>query len=350
MILRDPYWLLLGVLIPAIFFLLMRRRQFGSLRFPSLKHFRSRRSSLRIMMLPLVPLLRISGIGFLIFAMARPQEGTEIKKDFSKGVSIMMATDISGSMRAMDFFIDGKRVNRLDAVKHVFRSFVEGSGELAGRPYDEIGLVAFGGFAISRAPTTLDHGALLDILDQVTIPEQIIDKQRGRVLNAEELSTAIGDGLALSVARVKETKAQSKVVILLSDGVNNAGDVTPEEAARAAKEFGIKVYTIGIGHTGTVPMPGYNLFGNPQLIASRVEFDATTLKKIAEVTGGTYFHAEDTEALTSIYKEIDTLEKSELESKIFMLFNELFPLYLLIGASLLLFETLLSHTFLRRIP
>lgn len=348
--LRNPYWLLLLILIPLVLYLFQRRKHFGALRFPTLKHFARRGTSLRMLLLPLLPLLRISALGLLIFALARPQEGTEIRRDFSKGVAIMMAVDISETMLAMDFFIDNERVNRLDAVKHVFRSFVLGDDDqLPGRPNDEIGIVSFGGFAISRAPTTLDHTALDDLLQQVNIPKPIYD-QHNRLLNREEFKTAIGDALALSVARLKESPAKSKVVILLSDGMNTAGDIAPTEAAKAAKEFGLKVYTIGIGHTGYAPMPGIDELGRPILKQRRVAFDGSTLKRIARETGGQYFHAEDLSGLSKIYTHIDALEKTDIESKIFMLFHELFPLYLMIALGLLLTEQLLAHTYLRRLP
>jgi Ca-activated chloride channel homolog len=347
--LRDPWWLLLLLVVPAVVVWSIKRRQFGSMRFPSLRLFADRHRSPRLILLPVLPALRVGGVAFLVFALARPQEGTEIHQDFSRGVAIMMTLDISGSMRAMDFEIAGKRVTRLDAVKHVFRSFVAGDEELPGRPYDEIGIVAFGGFAIGRAPLTLDHTALIDLLDQLRIPKMIVD-QRGEVLNQEEFSTALGDGLALSVARLKESIAKSKVVILLSDGRSNAGDVQPEAAARAAKEFGIKVYAIGIGRSGIAPMQVEDISGRTVLTRAASDLDLETLKQVAEITGGRSFHAEDTEALTEIYGEIDRLEKTEIQSRVFMRFNELFGHYLWIGIALLLAETLLAHTYLRRIP
>jgi len=364
--LRDPYWLILLLFLPPVLFLFLRRRHFGSLRFPSLRHFRRTPRSPRLLLLPLPPLLRTAALGLLIFALARPQEGTEIRRDFSKGVAIMMALDTSGSMRAEDFRIDDRPVSRLEAVKSVFRAFVLGDDSLPGRPNDEIGIVAFGGFAVSRAPLTLDHTALCDILKSIRVPEEIRDEQ-GRIINREESMTAIGDGLALAVARLKENMdnlrkrraeeglkgkdlKRSNVVILLSDGVSNAGDVEPEAAARAAKEFGIKVYTIGIGHEGYAPMPVIDVFGRKRYMSVRVDFDPETLKRIARITGGKYFHAENTDALREIYSEIDRMEKARIESKVFLRFKELFDRYLWIAFVVLLVEVFLSHTYLRRIP
>ncbi len=353
--LRDPWWLLLALVLPLVAFFFLRRRQFGSLRFPSLRHVKRSGGSIRLMLLPVLPVLRLAALALLIVALARPQLGTEIQQDFSRGVAIVMALDISGSMRAMDFTLRGTRVTRLDAVKDVFRRFVLGddagaSAALPGRPYDEIGIVAFGGFAISRAPLTLDHAALGDMLGQIRIPSQIVDEE-GRPLNAEELRTSIGDGLALSVARLRDSIAKSKLVILLSDGVHNAGDVTPEQAARAAKEFGVKVYTIGIGSTGYAPVQVQSrITGQLMLDRMLVEFDAQTLQDIAETTGGAYFHAESTGALERIYAEIDRMEKTDIRSRVFMRYKELFIGYVLAALALLVLEQALAHTYLRRIP
>jgi Ca-activated chloride channel family protein len=355
MYLRDPWWLLLGLLLPLVVFFFLRRKHFGSVRFPSLRHFKRSSGSLRILLLPVLPVLRVAALALLIFALARPQLGTESQQDFSRGVAIMMALDISGSMQAKDFELDDTRATRIDAVKRVFRAFVLGDDKafgnsLPGRPYDEIGIVAFGGFAISRAPLTLDHAALADLLAQIQIPKQIVD-ERGRPLNAEELRTSIGDGLALSVARLRDSIAKAKMIILLSDGVHNTGDVTPEQAARAAKEFGIKVYTIGIGTNGYAPVEVEDPFTGQRMLRSMpVEFDPKTLKDIAETTGGRYFHATSTDALERIYAEIDRMEKTDIQSRVFMRFEERFHWYLLAAFALLILEQLLAHTYLRRIP
>ncbi len=352
---RDPWWLLLGLLLPLVVFVFLRRKHFGSVRFPSLRHFKRSGGSLRVMLLPVLPLLRIAALTLLIVALARPQKGTEIQQDFSRGVAIMMALDVSGSMQAKDFDLDGSAATRIDAVKRVFRAFVLGNDSafgdsLPGRPYDEIGIVAFGGFAISRAPLTLDHAALADLLGQIQIPKQIPGED-GRPLNAEELMTSIGDGLALSVARLRDSVAKAKIVILLSDGVHNAGDVTPEEAARAAKEFGVKVYTIGIGKNGYAPVEVEDpVTGQRMLRPMRVEFDSKALEVIAETTDGKYFHATKTDALEQIYAQIDRMEKTDIQSRVFMRFEERFGKYVFWAGVLLLLEQLLAHTYLRRIP
>jgi len=344
--LRNPYWLSLLIFLPFAAYGFFRHRAYPAVRFPSLRHLTRRQRSLRIMLLPVLPFLRICGLALLIFALARPQKGTAVAQDFSRGVAIMMALDISGSMRAEDFVLNGRPVTRLDAVKYVFRRFVLGGEGLPGRPYDEIGIVAFGGFAISRAPLTLDHTALIDLLKDIKIPEIDPNDPRAR----EELLTALGDGLALSVERLRRSPAKSKVVILLSDGKSNAGEVEPIPAAKIAKEFGIKVYTIGVGHTGYAPVKVYDQFGRPFRQRIFSELDEETLKEIARITGGKYFHAENLEGLRQIYREIDQLEKAELKTKVFFRFQELFGPYLLLGMGLLLLEVFLSHTYLRRIP
>src|SRR5690606_12672744 len=184
----------------------------------------------------------------------------------TEGIAIEMCIDRSGSMQAVDFQIHGRSVNRLEAVKHVFRDFVGGDGELPGRPDDLIGLIAFGGFAEALCPQTLDHGALLQILDGVDFPKPIRDRE-GRVINEqlleEELQTALGDAVALAVDRLKDVPAKSRVIILLSDGENTAGIIEPADAAKAAREFGIRIYSIGVGSTGMAPFPGRDLFGEP---------------------------------------------------------------------------------------
>jgi Ca-activated chloride channel family protein len=215
-------------------------------------------------------------------------------------------------MQALDFQVDGKRRNRLEVVKRVFKEFVEGKGELKGRPDDKIGLVSFGGFASDRCPLTLDHGALLQVLDSVKFPERLFDAS-GRPVNdalfQEEIQTAIGDALALACDRLKDAPDKSKVLILLSDGANDAGEIDPIEAAKAAKELGIRIHTIGVGSNDPVPFPEPDAFGNVRLVPRLVRMDEELMKKIAETTGGRFFKASDTESLERVYQDIDRLEK-----------------------------------------
>ena len=236
----------------------------------------------------------------------------------------------------------------------MFRQFVNGGDGLSGRQDDLVGLVDFGGFAEAKCPLTLDHGALDQILETVHIAQPMIDAQ-GNMINRnllqEDQSTAIGDGLALAVDRLKAVKAKSKIIILLSDGASNSGVMSPEEAANIAKTFGIKVYTIGIGTTtGTAPVRGTDAFGNPVMMRIQADLDEKTLTMIAETTGGQYFNAQDSRSLKEIYATIDKLEKTASESRRYTQYGELFEYPLLPGLLLLLGQVVLVCTRFRTLP
>jgi Ca-activated chloride channel family protein len=283
-----------------------------------------------------------SGLGFVLLTIgiARPQWGKSESRISGDGIAIQLAIDISGSMEAIDFQIRDEDVDRLSAVKEVVKEFILGStlSGLKGRRDDSVGLVAFGGFADSKCPLTLDHGALIDIVKSLEIPRAVRDR-RGRVINEqalqEELATAIGDGLALSISQLKESKAKSKVVILLTDGDNNAGVVDPREAAAIAKELGIKVYTIGIGKNGIVRIPREDELGRRILVPAQFRVDEKLLKEIADTTGGIYFNAADSQGLTDVYAKIDALEKSQLEETKYSQYHELYPWFVMLGLLLL---------------
>ena len=234
-----------------------------------------------------LPYLYGLGLCLVIAGLARPQAGKAESRITGQGIAIEIVLDVSGSMEAIDFQLEGRDVSRLDAVKHVIQEFVLGSraSGLSGRPDDLVGLVAFGGFADSKCPLTLDHGALVDIVQGLEIPKPIRDSQ-GRVINAqalqEELATAIGDGVAVGVDRLRGAKAKSKVLILLTDGDSNAGVVDPREAARIAAESGIRLYTIGIGRSGTVPIPQEDEFGNRVLVPAQFRIDEELLREMAQ--------------------------------------------------------------------
>lgn len=288
----------------------------------------------------LLPWLSGLGLVLLTIGMARPQWGKSESRISGDGIAIQLAIDISGSMEAIDFQIRNEDVDRLSAVKEVVKEFVLGAttSGLRGRRDDSVGLVAFGGFADSKCPLTLDHGALIDIVSSLEIPKAVRDR-RGRVINEqalqEELATAIGDGLALSISQLKESKAKSKVVILLTDGDNNAGVVDPREAAAIAKELGIKVYTIGIGKNGIVRIPREDEMGRRILVPAQFRVDEKLLKEIADTTGGIFFNATDSQGLTEVYAKIDALEKSQLEETKYSQYHELYPWFVVSGLLLL---------------
>jgi Ca-activated chloride channel family protein len=249
----------------------------------------------------------------------------------ASGVDMILALDCSGSMEALDFKIDGEPANRLDIVKSVVSKFIEA------RPNDRIGLVGFAGAPYLVSPLTLDHDWLQQNLDRVKI-------------GSVEDGTAIGSALATSVNRLREQPSKSKIVVLLTDGQNNAGKVMPDTAAQAAKALGVKVYTIAAGVRGEAPVPVTDAFGNKRLAMAQVDVDEDTLRKIASETGGKFFRATDTQSLKNIYAEIDRLEKTTHQLKRFEHHTELFawaawPALALLGAGLGL-----GHTRFRRLP
>jgi Ca-activated chloride channel family protein len=303
----------------------------------------------------LLPYVYALGLCLIVAALARPRAGKAESRISGQGIAIEIVLDVSGSMDAMDFQLDGRDVSRLDAVKHVIQEFVLGSraSGLSGRPDDLIGLVAFGGFADSKCPLTLDHGALVDIVKSLEIPKPIRDRQ-GRVINAEtlreELATAIGDGVAMGVDRLRGAKAKSKVMILLTDGDSNAGVVDPREAARIAGESGIKLYTIGIGRSGAVPFPQEDAFGNRVLVPAQFKIDEDLLREMAQTGHGRYFHASDSDGLAQVYGEINNLEKSALEATKYSEYTELYRWLAAPGLAIILGVGILMETRFRSLP
>jgi len=277
-------------------------------------------------------------------AAARPQKASVSRSHRTRdAVAIKMVVDISGSMEALDLstqnaFGEMQEKTRLDAVKEAFRDFVDR------RPDDLIGLVAFGGFATTRSPLTLDHDALKMMLEAVQIPSQNPDSDR------EELMTAIGDGLALAVARLDQaTNVISKVIVLLTDGDSNAGIVTVEEATQLAKQLGIKVYTIGVGSNGRAPMRVTDRFGRSSLQWVQVTMDERALKRISQQTGGHYFGVADRDGLTRALEEIDSLEKTRIDETTYEYRTEYFGAWILAGTALLLAAIALSMSLERKI-
>ncbi|HEY4759441.1 MAG TPA: VWA domain-containing protein [Thermoguttaceae bacterium] len=351
---QDPLWLLLLIPLAAAGVWVIRRRSRPAVLYSSVELLKKLPLTWAQITKRQLPWVFLAGLALFCIAMARPQHGKEEFRIRTEGIAMEMVVDRSGSMQAMDFELDDKRVNRLAVVKKVFRDFVTGEGGLSGRPDDLMGLVDFGGFAEAKCPLTLDHGALVQLLDDVKIPQPIYDS-KGNIINArilnEELSTAIGDALALAVERLKPIKAKSKIIILLSDGESNTGVVDPAEAAVAAKAYGIKIYTIGIGTTGIVPVPrGEDAFGRQVFAPEMVRLDERTLKLIADTTGGKYFNAQDTESLRKIYDDIDKLEKTKTEGLLYTEYRELFPYVLFPGLGLVLLEMVLASTRFRSLP
>lgn len=270
-------------------------------------------------------------LALLIVALARPQLGKTITRTQASGIDIMLVLDVSRSMLAEDFTIGSQRANRLEAVKQVTEKFIQG------RPNDRIGIVAFAGRPYLVSPLTLDHDWLTTNLERIRI---------GLV----EDGTAIGSALASALNRLKDKEAKSKIVVLLTDGDNNMGKVTPLTAAEAAQALGTKVYTVGSGSRGNAPYPFVDNFGRTIYRQIPVEFDEETLQQIAAMTGGSYFRATDTQSLQRIFSEIDALEKSEVEVQKVAQYRDLFPWLVLAGLALLMAEIILGQTVWRRLP
>ncbi|QDU60722.1 von Willebrand factor type A domain protein [Planctomycetes bacterium Pan216] len=342
----EPWYLLLLVPLGVAIWSTWRRRHRSAVLFSSVDLVRHVPVTLAQRLKGYVPWLRYAGLGLVIVALAQPQQGEEEFRVQTEGIAIEMCLDKSGSMKALDFEINGTPTTRLEVVKKVFRDFVKG------RDDDKIGLVAFGGYASSLCPLTLDHPALLEILKTVQIPEPIYDS-RGNIINQslleEELSTAIGDALAVAVDRIKDVDGKSKVIILLSDGESNAGVISPEEAAEAAKQLGVKIYTIGVGSTGPVPIEE-DTYGGKRIVQRYLELDEQTLVNLAEMTGGKYFSAGDRQSLEEIYAEINQLEKTKSEGRLYTKYRELFAYLLYPGLVLILLEVFLSATRFRTLP
>lgn len=269
---------------------------------------------------------RVFGLALLIIALARPQSVSESSTTSTEGIDIVMALDVSSSMLARDF-----KPNRLESAKDVARQF------MLDRKGDRIGLVVFAGESYTQVPLTTDKPTLVNML--MAVESGTIDD-----------GTAIGNGLATAITRLKDSKAKSKVAILLTDGVNNMGQIAPETAAEIAKTYDIKLYTIGVGKMGTAPYPSMDPWGNITYVDVKVEIDDKMLTEIAELTGGRYFRATDNEKLKEIYNEINKLEKSEVEVENFTKYIDEYFIFLLLGAILLVAELIFKYLFLRQIP
>ena len=329
---ESPWYLALLLLLPllALWLLWFNRTKPSTLRYANVKLAAQAARSWRVSLRPILPLLRLMVIALVIMALARPQTGQAREIVTGQGVDIALALDISGSMASLDFEPD----NRLAAAKRVISDFVQE------RPYDQLGLVVFASTAFNQSPPTVDHNVLLRLLNRTQLATDLgIDD-----------GTAIGMGLANASNMLKDSRAKNRVVILLTDGVNNSGQIDPLTAAEAAKTLGIKVYTIGMGRPGQVPVPTTDIFGRKQVVYQESTLDEATLQQIAQTTGGRYFRAVDANELAQIYDEINSLEQSQINIESYTRYRELAPWLLVPALGLFLSEVALRKTLFRKLP
>lgn len=324
---RNPDYFYLFLLIPVLtaWYVYRFRKSTPELLFSGLKPFERVSPSLKTKLIHSLFVLRMLALSLLIVALAGPQRISSKSNINIEGIDIVLALDVSGSMRARDFQPD-----RIGAAKKIATEFING------RPNDRIGLVIFSGEAFTQAPLTLDHAMLKQLLREV---------KSGMIQDG----TAIGDGLATAVSRLKDSKARSKVIVLLTDGVNNSGAIDPETAAELAKMYGIRVYTIGVGSYGYAPYPVQTPYGI-QMQQMKVQIDEALLKKIAQETGGKYFRANNNRKLEAIFKEIDRLEKSKINVQQFRRKYELYFPFALAALMLFVLEISLRYLVFRRLP
>ena len=332
MVFGHPYLLLLLLLLPLLAWLKGRRGSSPAFVYSSVKLVAGLTGAKRSRAGAILAALRWLSLALLIVALAQPRLTKSTTQVKASGVDIVVAMDLSGSMVSEDFVVKNERVNRFNMARAVLKGFIDQ------RPSDRIGLVLFASQAYIATPLTLDHDFLHENLDRLDI---------GAI---EQNSTAIGDGLGTAVNRLRDLKSKSKIVILMTDGQNNAGKLEPLLAAEAAASLKVKVYTIGVGSRGQAPMPGRDMFGRKVYQMMAVDIDEDTLQKIADKTGGKYYRADNAEKFQAIYAEIDKLEKTEASINKYTEYKELFPWVLAAGLLILLVEFLLSQTLLRRLP
>lgn len=301
----------------------------------------------RIRLATSLPALMLAGLLLMIVALARPRTVLSSMRQTADVIAIQMVIDISGSMEALDLSdFSGNRIvkerNRLDAVKTHFTDFIQR------RPSDLIGLITFGGYATSLVPLTLDHDALLHVLDGVYIPGSAEDPHRNNLIH-EEGMTAIGDGLATALARLRDVSVASRIVVLLSDGENNTGAVEPLAAAQAARDLGIKVYTIGIGRDGPSPFKVRDMFGRESIRMLDEHLDEALLREIATITGGEYFNVQNPKGFSQTMETIDQLERTEIEQSLYQHYDEWFGRFLLPGLLLIAGGSILNMLIARRL-
>lgn len=328
---NKEYLFLLLLLIPYILWYLMRKRMTEpTLKISDTRVYKFAPRSWKVILMPVLFIFRIIAFVLLVIILARPQTRNSWENQTREGIDIMLAMDISTSMLAEDL-----KPNRMEAAKKVAAEFI------IGRPDDNIGLSIFAGEAFTQCPMTTDHASLLNLLQNVRTDLAA----RGLIQDG----TAIGMGLANAVSRLKDSKAKSKVVILLTDGSNNMGDLSPMTSAEIAKSLGIRVYTVGVGTNKVAPYP-MPVAGGVQYVNIPVEIDTKTLSEIADITDGDFYRATNNEELMEIYKEIDKLEKSKLNVKKFSKRYEAYQPFALAAVIILLLEILLSITIFKKLP
>jgi len=328
----QPEWLWFLTLLPMVMLLRGRRGPVAAVEFSDVGIAREIARASRARAAGWLWLLPLLAAALMIVGLARPQRAHSRTEVTANGIDIVLGLDVSGSMQALDFQIDGRRVNRIEVVKSVVSKFIEE------RPNDRIGLIAFAAAPYLVSPLTLDHDWLHQNLERVSTAV------------ARDDGTAIGSAIAASVNRLRTTAAKSKVVILLTDGMNNTGKISPVAAAEAAKALGVKIYTIGVGVRGMAPIPVQDEAGNTHMIMDKVDVDEKTLQAVAETTGGTFYRATDTDSLQKIYEQINRLEKTAQTVQKFEHHEELFSWALIPSVAILAFGLLLQHTRFRRLP
>ncbi|MBN2790315.1 MAG: VWA domain-containing protein [Candidatus Delongbacteria bacterium] len=321
---NPEYFYLFFVLIVATIYRFSRRR-YPSLRYSSIRPLKNSKPTLRTRVILLPDIIKLAAITLFIFALARPQSTSESSETITEGIDIVIALDISTSMLAQDF-----KPDRFRASLEVAKEFIKG------RQNDRIGFVVFAGESYTQCPLTTDYNILYELSDKIK-------------MGIIEDGTAIGTAIINSINRLKESKSKSKVIILLTDGENNKGEIEPETAAQAAEALGIRIYSIGIGKD-RAPYPFKDMFGNTRLREIDFKIDEEMMVSIAETTGGKYFRAQDKEKLEKIYEEIDKLEKTKIKIKSYKRFNEKFEQFLLPGIILLLLSLVLENTYFAKKP
>lgn len=326
----NPEYFALLVLVGLVLWLLVRYRSRSqpALLFSNIAVLKEARLVAAGWQTWMAPGLRVCTLVLLVLALARPQFGKTERTRKASGVDALLVLDVSGSMQALDFEVDGKPVNRLQTLQHVARDFI------AKRPSDRMGLLVFGSSAFTQCPLTLDHDILINYLDELEI-------------GMAGDGTAIGDGLTLAVKRLEPVPSKSRFVVLLTDGENTAGQVDPLLAAKVAKEKGIKVYAIGIGREGRVPFPVEGPFGTRRMVYQDIRVDMETLGKIADLTGGEVYRAQNTEELQKIYDTINRLEKTDFKVREYAIYDEKMGVFAFPALVLLLAEAALG--FFRRL-